>query len=199
VIIDPLKDGISSVELLDNMGNDLTVVNAARVSYAKESAEYNGKDAKLIRYLMRNKHGSPFEHAVFTFRVRAPLFVVQQWERHRIASYNEESGRYIQMEPQFYAPTKEYQLAADLAYRHYEARLAAGDPKERARIILPLSLYKSYWFTVNARSLMNFLMVRADDHAQEEIRKYAYAIESFFGAVMPDTWAAWNELGRVAP
>lgn len=203
MIIDPLNDGISSVELLDHMGNDLTVVNAARVSYSKESAEYDGKDAKLLRYLMRNHHGSPFEHAVFTFRVRAPLFVVHQWERHRIASYNEESGRYIQMDPAFYVPVSDhsamYEQHNALAYATYEWLLDHGETKERARMTLPTSLYKSYWFTVNARSLMNFLSLRADEHAQEEIRKYAIAVESFFGAIMPDTCSAWNDLGRVAP
>lgn len=203
VVIDPLQDDISSVELLDHMGGDLSVVNAARVSYSKESAEYVSKDAKLIRYLMRNNHGSPFEHTAFTFRVRAPLFVVQQWERHRIASYNEESGRYIQLEPQFYvrpgpnAARRELMFSTDYAF--YMELLQSGETKEQARDVLPLALYKSFWFTVNARALMNFLSLRTDDHAQEEIRKYANAVESFFGAVMPDTWAAWNELGRVAP
>lgn len=203
MIIDPLQDGISSVELLDHMGNDLSVVNAARVSYSKVSLDYDGKDAKLIRYLMRNNHGSPFEHTSFTFRVRAPLFVVQQWERHRIASYNEESGRYIQLEPQFYvrpgpnAARRELMFSTDYAF--YLEMLESGETKEQARDVLPLALYKSLWFTVNARALMNFLSLRTDDHAQEEIRKYANAVESFFGSVMPDTWAAWNELGRVAP
>ena len=203
LIIDPLKDGISSVELIDHMGNDLSVVNAARVSYNKASIEYNGKDAKLIRYLMRNKHGSPFEHTCFTFRVRAPLFVVHQWERHRIASYNEESGRYIQLEAQFYVRPNENRKVREEKFRAdydlYLSLLESGETKEQARDVLPMALYKSYWFTVNARALMNFLTLRTDDHAQEEIRRYANAVESFWGAVMPDTWAAWNELGRIAP
>ena len=199
MIHDPLKDGISEVELINHMGNDLTVVNAARVSYSKESKEMTPKDAKLIRYLMRNKHGSPFEHVYFTFRVKAPLYVVHQWQRHRMASYNEESGRYIQMQPEFYCPDKGSEEAAAHAYDIYVAKMAGGESKESARKVLPTSLYKGFWFTVNSRSLMNFLMTRNDEHAQWEIRQYAKALESSFGAVMPTTCTAFEELGRVAP
>src|ERR1700749_908337 len=82
-------DDIGFVELLQSMGNDLTVANSARASYAKESRELNERDKRLIARMMREHHGSPFEHEYMTFRVKAPLFVVQQWERHRIASYSE--------------------------------------------------------------------------------------------------------------
>lgn len=197
--LDPLKDGISSVALVNFMGNDLTVVNAARVSYSKESTVMDEKAAKLIKYLMKNKHGSPFEHAYFTFRVKAPLFVVQQWERHRMASYNEESGRYIQMKSEFYTPTAAHATAADDSYEQYLEMLESGMSKESARLVLPLSLYKSFWFTVNSRSLMNFLMTRNDDHAQWEIRQYAIALEEIFTNVMPVTASTFVELGRVAP
>jgi thymidylate synthase (FAD) len=200
---DPLGDGISSVELLDSMGSDITVVNAARVSYNKESLEYTGRDAKLLRYLLKHKHGSPFEHALFTYRVRAPLFVVHQWERHRIASYNEESGRYINLEPKFYVRPGPFSLARRLhfeaSYKLYQELLDSGESKEQARDVLPVSLYKTYWFTVNARSLMNFLSLRNEEHAQEEIRWFATAVEGYFMQIMPDTWEAWNDNGRVAP
>jgi thymidylate synthase (FAD) len=199
----PLKDGKGFVELLDSMGNDLTAVNAARVSYNKESAVLDDKAKKLINYLMKNKHGTPFEHNSFTFRIKAPLFVVQQWERHRMASYNEESGRYIEMRPEFYCPAgpsqEYYTEKAESDYGYYRVLLSRGETKERARIVLPLSLYKSFWFTCNARSLMNFLSLRNDDHAQSEIRAYARDIEEIFREVMPETWLAWINNGRRAP
>lgn len=201
--IDPLKDGISSVELVNFMGNDLTVVNAARVSYSKESTVMDEKAAKLVKYLMKNKHGSPFEHVYFTFRVKAPLFVVQQWERHRMASYNEESGRYIQLSDEVYLPMSEngqrYRDAAAEDYSTYLSLLADGEPKERARMVLGTNLYKSFWFTVNSRSLMNFLMTRNDEHAQWEIRQYAIALEEIFTNVMPVTASTFVEFGRIAP
>src|ERR1700727_959239 len=104
LVYDPLSDDISSLELIQVMGDDLSVVNAARVSFGKRSEKMTVKDEKLIGYLMRNQHGTPFEHVAFQFRVRAPLFVVHQWERHRMASYNEESGRYIELRPDYYTP-----------------------------------------------------------------------------------------------
>ena len=203
MIIDPLHDGISSVELLDHMGSDLSIVNAARVSYDKVSTNFSAQDVRLITYLMKNKHGSPFEHVSLTFRVKAPLFVVHQWERHRMASYNEESGRYIEMKPEFYirsndnSSIREEKFRAD--YTTYIWLLEHDESKEQARDVLPMSLYKSFWFTVNARSLMNFLSLRNDDHAQWEIRQYAKALESFFGATFPNTLSAFEINGRVAP
>ena len=199
----PLKDELGFVELLDHMGSDLTIVNAARVSYAKESADLAGRDIKLINYLMTGGHGSPFEHVVFRFRVRAPLFVIQQWERHRMASYNEESGRWIELEPAFYirandnANVRRNQAESD--YATYLWLLDHGETKEQARDVLPLSLYKTFWFTVNARSLMNFLALRNDEHAQWEIRAYAKALEDSFSAVLPNVWASFDDNGRVAP
>ena len=133
-------DDIGFVELVNHMGDDLTPVNAARVSYAKESKEFTEKDAKLIRYLLRESHGSPFEHCVFQFRVKAPLFVVRQWERHRIASYNEQSGRYVEMEPEFYCPDPVIKYVSKEAYRVYR-ELLADHKKEYARMVLPLNLY----------------------------------------------------------
>lgn len=201
---DPLGDGLSSLELVDWMGGDLTVVNAARVSYHKQSVEFEARDDKLIGYLMRNRHGTPFEHTTFQFRVRAPLFVVHQWERHRMASYNEESGRYIELRPDFYVPKDA--LRPGLMESHnaecysvYQALLAEGEPKERARMVLPSSLYKEYWWTVNARSLMNFLMTRNEEHAQYEIKRYAEDLEELFRECCPAIWAAFINNGRIAP
>lgn len=203
---DPLGDGISSLELLDKMGNDLTIVNAARVSYAKRSEILAVKDSKLIAYLLKNDHGSPFEHVVFQFRVRAPLVVVAQWERHRMASYNEESGRYIELRDDFYIPRDGEEQFNDVyetnranAWGDYQELLSRGETKERARMVLGTNLYKEFWWTVNARSLMNFLRLRNDDHAQWEIRRYAQELEKLFEQVLPNTYDSFISYGRKAP
>jgi thymidylate synthase (FAD) len=213
LVYDPLSDGVSSLELLDIMGNSLSVVNAARVSFGKKSSLMSEKDEKLIGYLMRNQHGTPFEHITFQFRVRAPLFVVHQWERHRMASYNEESGRYIELRQDFYTPANNRtNLGEDIAdslelmrdhWRHswalYRLYLMRGMAKEVARMVLPTSLYKEFWWTVNARSLMNFIELRADDHAQWEIRRYAEDLENIFSRTCPALQKAFFLNGRKAP
>jgi thymidylate synthase (FAD) len=200
----PLNDALGFVALIDHLGNDLSVVNAARVSYGKRSEQFTEKDAKLIAYLMRNRHGTPFEHIVYQFRVRAPLFVVAQWQRHRMGSYNEESGRYVELRPDFYVPRDVgrpaiMESANAEAYATYEALLAEGELFEDARMVLPQSIYKEFWWTVNARSLMNFLMTRNEAHAQKEIRAYAEALEKMFNEVTPHVAKAFVDNGRVAP
>ena len=203
VTIWPLRDSIGFVSLIRTMGDDLTVVNAARVSYGKQSVQMTVKEEKLIQYLMEHKHGTPFEHVVYQFRVRAPLFVVHQWERHRMASYNEESGRYIELRDDCYIPKTELADVYEDAYREaiatYHALLDAGEAKERARLVLPSALYKEFWWTVNARSLMNFLSLRNESHAQEEIRKYAEALEHIFAQRTPKIQRAFADNGRIAP
>ncbi|MFC5379844.1 FAD-dependent thymidylate synthase [Aquipuribacter nitratireducens] len=181
------------VELVKHSARDADVLFAARVSTKGEGslADVDAdpeRSAGLVRYLMRDRHGSPFEHAVMTFYVSAPLFVFREFQRHRMASYNEESGRYREMRPVFYVPSRERNLqqvgkpgAYDFvpgtdeqhavvteatretyltAWRAYERMLEAGVAREVARIVLPLSLYSSMYVTVNARSLMNFLSLR---------------------------------------
>lgn len=222
------------VLLVDHMASDQKVTGAARVSTGK-GPEYTSKgpeaDAKLIEYLMAHGHGTPFEHAVFQFYVKAPIFVVREWQRHRMASYNEQSGRYSEFQPEFYMPdhvrvpdpnnkqgairyeqpegdivggwdasiTRDIGYAADDAFRRYRHMLDQGVAREMARIVLPLSLYTSFWFTVNARSLLNFLALRNHEAAQYEIRVYAEAIEMMFAEIMPLTYAAFVKSGRVAP
>lgn len=211
------------------MASDLKVVGAARISVGKDP-EHASKgvesDEKLIRFLMSNGHGTPFEHAVFQFYVKAPIFVAREWFRHRMGSFNEQSGRYGEYQPEFYipdhvrvadpankqqsirAPKDQYhknfmynELADDYAYAFeaYERLLASGVAREMARMVLPVSLYTSFWWTVNARSLLNFIMLRADDRAQFEIREYAQIISGMFKARMPLTWAAFESNGRKAP
>lgn len=195
----PLGDSLGSAELTGHMASDLAVVNAARVSYQKRSEELSEKDVKLIRFLMRNQHGSPFEHSVFRFEIKAPLFVARQWMRHRIASYNEQSGRWTEFEPEFYSPDSMYRYLNGKAYQGYQDLLEAGEPKEKARMVLGTGIYTSFWWTVNARSLMNFIMLRAQESAQSEIRKYADTVEKLASEVMPVSFAAFDECGRRAP
>jgi len=178
-----------TVELIDSMGGDASVVRSARVS-SGSSSDDDTRDVGLINYLMRDRHGSPFEHAVFTFRIEAPIFVFREFMRHRIASYNEESGRYKQLEPVFYVPAKERKLiqigkpgaytfepgsydqvalvppaikrANEVAYTSYLQMLNNGVAREVARMALPVNIYSSMYVTMNARSLMNFLSLRSD-------------------------------------
>jgi thymidylate synthase (FAD) len=182
-----------SVELVKSSASDADVIWAARVSTAGDkSLEDVGADpAKsegLINYLARERHGSPFEHTSMTFFISAPIFVFREFMRHRIASYNEESGRYRELKPVFYIPSKERKLVqigkagaytfvdgtpeqfdltvaaiketCNLAYANYQKMLDAGVAREVARAVLPVTLYSSMYVTMNARALMNFLSLR---------------------------------------
>ena len=176
-----------TVELINSMASDTAVAMAARVSTGA-SNEDTSKDAGLINYLMRDRHGSPFEHNAFTFFIEAPIFVFREFMRHRIASYNEESGRYKELSPVFYTPDvsrkliqvgkpgaytfedgtqEQYEavdnavfVASEDAYARYQDMLEEGVAREVARIVLPLNIYSSMYVTMNARALMNFLSLR---------------------------------------
>ena len=182
-----------TVELVKSSASDADVIWAARVSTAGEtSLEELDKDAEksagLINYLARERHGSPFEHTSFTFFISAPIFVFREFMRHRIASYNEESGRYRELKPVFYIPNKDRKLiqvgktghytfedgtdaqfdlmvsemkkAYTAAYDAYQKMLDAGIAREVARATLPVATYSSMYVTMNARALMNFLSLR---------------------------------------
>lgn len=218
-----LDKGFISLE--DSMADDLSVVNAARVSFAQQQSKMDERGQGLIRFLMKNRHGTPFEHNAFKFRVKAPLFVVREWQRHRIGSYNEWSGRYSKLESEFYIPeyvreqtgkpgaysfepvseaVKDFTRGriehhVDKSFELYEELIFNGIAKEVARMVLPLNLYTQFIWTVNARSLMNFLSLRNSDHAQHEIREYAIIVEEFFRQRMPETHFSFVENGRVAP
>jgi thymidylate synthase (FAD) len=208
------------------LASDLAVVNGARVSFNQESDEMTDRDAGLIRFLMRERHGSPFEHGYFRFIVKAPLFVVREHHRHRAGhSYNEWSGRYSKLEPEFYVPDfvrtqvgkpgaysfepvdeerrelarREIEENARLAYDAYERMLEEGIAKEVARAVLPLSTYTKYYWSCNPRSLMHFCGLRNQESAQFEIRQYAAAAESFLERLMPVTHQAFLDNGRAAP
>ncbi|ANQ53131.1 thymidylate synthase [Thermosipho affectus] len=204
------------LRLVDILGDDYSAVKAARVSYGK-GIKTPDKDKKLIFYLMEHKHETPFEHIVFTFHVKTPIFVARQWFRHRIGSFNEASLRYTELKDEFYIPNhirknvKEDKqkavkvededlknMALELinkaiedSYRAYKELLKIGVAREMARIVLPMSSYTQFYWTVNARSLMNFLNLRADSHAQFEIQQYAIKIAEIFKEKCPWTFEAF--------
>jgi len=210
------------VRLVDHMGNDLSIVRAARVSYDADwrTGEDEGKDEKLIAYLMKNHHTSPFEAVTFTFEVKAPLFVFRQWHRHRTWSYNEVSARYSELPEEFYIPelsdithqstsnkqmrTSEQHDNALLmqsymrksmmdAFALYKELLAQGCPRELARAVLPTSTYSRMFATVDLHNLFHFLRLRLHEHAQKEIRVYAEAMLELVEPIVPYAVAAFKE------
>jgi thymidylate synthase (FAD) len=178
-----------TVELMSKMASDSSVAMSARVSTG--TSLQPEKDALLINYLMRDRHGSPFEHNAFTFYIEAPIFVFREFMRHRIASYNEESGRYKELAAVFYVPSEERKLiqvgkagaytfedgtreqyqemreaiteSSMQSYQYYQQMLDAGVAREVSRMVLPVNIYSSMYVTINARSLMNFLSLRVKD------------------------------------
>lgn len=215
------------VRLDDAMATDLSVVNAARVSFARRKEEMDESDEGLIRFLMRDRHGTPFEHNAFRFHIRTPLFVAREWFRHRIGSFNEFSMRYARATDEFYVPEpedvrsqvgkpgaysfepvsdelaetarEELRAVYEAAYAAYERLVEAGVARELARAAIPVGAYTEFYWTVNARALMNFVSLRAAETAQREIRRYADACELFLAEKMPVTHASFVASGRVAP
>ena len=209
------------------MATDLSVVNAARVSFARRKEEMDESDEGLIRFLMRDRHGTPFEHNSFRFHIRTPLFVAREWFRHRIGSFNEFSMRYARATDEFYIPEpedvrsqvgkpgaysfepvsdelaetarEELRAVYEAAYATYERLVEAGVARELARAAIPVGAYTEFYWTVNARALMNFVSLRAADTAQREIRRYADACELFLAEKMPVTHASFVASDRVAP
>jgi thymidylate synthase (FAD) len=223
--IDVLDHGF--VRLDAAMADDLSVVNAARVSFARRREEMDEADQGLIRFLMRERHGTPFEHNAFRFHVRCPIFVAREWFRHRVGSFNEFSMRYAKATDEFYVPAaedvrtqvgkpgaytfepvepelaertrEELRTVYEAAFATYESLVEAGVARELARAVLPVGAYTEFYWTLNARSLMNFLSLRSAEAAQREIRRYAEACEELFSAAMPATYAAFAANERRAP
>lgn len=223
--IDVLDHGFVRLDAAE--ATDLSVVNGARVSFLQIKEEMDDRDEKLIRFLMREKHASPFEHNLFRFHVKCPIAVAREWMRHRWSSFNEHSLRYSQAIDAFYVPEAEQvrtqtgkpgaytfvpmdsEIAAkvqqimDTQYRQtwdtYQSLLEIGLAREVARFVLPVGLYTEFYWTVNARALMNFIALRNADAAMWEIRRYGEAVEEFFAEQMPSTHKAFVEFGRVAP
>ncbi len=209
------------VRLVDYMGSDQSIVQAARVSYG-EGTKSVREDRGLIRYLMRHEHSTPFEMVVLKFHIKAPIFVIRQWMRHRTASLNEESARYSIMREEFHEPDRGdvgFQSKSnrqgrasdevpaevverflvflkedrDSAYAHYETFLQDNVARELARIVLPLSLYSQFYWQMNLHNLFHFLRLRMDPHAQKEIRDFADQVAVCAQAVAPIAWEAFEE------
>ena len=215
------------VRLDESMASDLSVVNAARVSFARRKEEMDDSDRGLIRFLLRERHGTPFEHNAFRFHVRAPIFIAREWFRHRVGSFNEFSMRYAKATDDFYVPEaddvrtqvgkpgaysfepvdaelaestrEELRAVYEAAYAAYARLVEQGVARELARAVMPVGSYTEFYWTVNARSLMNFVSLRADEAAQREIRRYALAVERFLEEQMPVTYAAFVANDRNAP
>jgi thymidylate synthase (FAD) len=215
------------VFLDSSMADDLSVVNSARVSFAKKSDRISEAEIGLINFLMRERHGTPFEHNSFRFHIKCPIFVAREWFRHRIGSFNEFSARYSEVGDEFFSPNVSdvrsqvgkpgsysfermniddseaaiaiINKANDAAYRAYKDLIYMGVAKELARVVLPVSMYTQFFWTVNARALMNFLSLRNAPNAQIDIQRYAQDVERIFKGQMPITYEAWVKNGRVAP
>ncbi|MCG2724781.1 MAG: FAD-dependent thymidylate synthase [Elusimicrobia bacterium] len=206
------------VKLVDFMGGDSRAVDSARVSFGSKS-KGEEQDKRLIEYLIKHQHHTPFEHCVFQFHIKCPIFVARQWMRHRWGSFNEVSSRYSEVKEEFYIPEKfrvqdrlnkqgsidsssfnneelikEYSKSITASYETYKSLLSLGIAREMARMALPVAQYTQFYWTVNARSLLNFLFLRMDAHAQLEIRKYADAMAEIFKQKMPWTWDAFSKI-----
>lgn len=209
------------VRLVDYMGSDAAIVQAARVSYG-EGTKKVSEDRALIRYLMRRRHTSPFEMVEFKFHVKLPIFVARQWIRHRTANVNEYSGRYSVMKEEFYIPEakdirfqstvnkqsrSEEEVPDELkqrfieflqkthaaSYEEYQRLIDEGLARELARIGLPLSLYTEWYWKIDLHNLFHFLRLRLDPHAQLEIRQYAHVMADMVKVVCPLAYEAFMD------
>ena len=214
-------NGQGWVGLIDHLGTESTIVNAARVSFGKLKSNMEAGDVKLLEYLIANKHTSPLEHMVFTFSIHCPLFVRGQWHRHRTWSYNEISRRYTEIDMEFYTPAElrrqsennrqasfsdpdfDGSALASLIADHnkasldlYEKLLASGVCREQARGVLPQNMMVTFWGTVDLSNLLHFLELRDSDHAQVEIREYAQAIKKLIKPIVPHVAAYFEKQGQ---
>lgn len=208
------------VRLVDVMGDDQAIVQAARISVAGEGVRKVSEDRGLIRYLMRMRHTTPFEMVEFKFHVKVPIFIERQWIRHRMASTNEMSARYSELPECYYVPEPsdvQYQAATNKqgrageamdnapqhaasfaqeagdAFCNYKVRLGDDMARELARINLPLSTYTEKYWKVDLKNLLDFLGLRMDKHAQYEIRVFANAMATLIRPFIPITWEAFED------
>ena len=214
------------LELIDMLGDDLTVVNSARVSFGKRKDKLDESDIKLIRYLAKNKHYSPFRHVLLQFRVKAPEFVTRQWYKHVVGAettsshiikdhaWNELSFRYVKAENCFFpdywskqsANNKQgsdrmieeqgkafeiYTKSVETAFESYQKLIDLGVSKEQARVLLPMSLYTEFYWSASFQSIMNFIELRDESHAQYEIREYAKSMKSIMLEKLPISTRVW--------
>lgn len=200
---------MSHVRLVDHMGSDSSIVQAARVSYGEGTKTVN-EDRQLIRYLMRHSHTTPFEMVEFKFHVKAPIFVARQWLRHRTASVNELSARYSIVKDEYWVPDKyrkqsvvnkqcsesgdgfvdesaltSQKHSCDIAFEVYDGLLERGVSREMARAHLPQSTFTEFYWKINLHNLFHFLHLRMDEHAQKEIRDLARDIFDIIKPIVP--------------
>ena len=216
------------VRLVDHMGSDLSIVRAARVSYDADwrAGEDEGSDRRLINYLMKNHHTTPFESVQFTFEVKAPIFVIRQWQRHRTQVFNELSARYRELPAEYYVPDaiqittqssdnkqmrtgEQHALAQSMhelirtqsrqAHEVYHVLVKKGCPRELARSVLPVNTYSHMFCSLNLHNTFHFLRLRLHPHAQYEIRVYAEAMLKLIEPIVPVAVAAFRvSLAEVA-
>lgn len=212
------------IDIIDHAGSDLAVVEAARVSYGKkDEIRTDEQNQKLIRYLWRHKHGTPFEMASMKFHVKCPIYVARQWFRHRTFSYNEISGRYVELPHEIEVPTKLYKKAKsnkqgrsaerleqeretqlvtqienlmDQVRNLYATLLTEDVAPEIARSILPVAQYTEFIVCGNLRNWIHFCTLRNENHAQFEIREYAKFIQDTIRVIFPMTYQAWSPDGH---
>ena len=209
------------VRLIDVMGDDAAIVQAARVSYGSGTKKVH-EDRGLIRYLMRHLHTTPFEMVEFKFHVKLPIFVARQWIRHRTANVNEYSGRYSEMKDEFYVPEPDQvraqsamnkqgradtafdadqaekirtsmQQTQDMLYGQYQELLSTDLAREIARINLPVSNYTEWYWKTDLHNLFHFLRLRIDPHAQYEIRVFGEAMAEIVKAAVPLAYEAFED------
>lgn len=206
------------VTLVDTMGSDAAIVQAARVSYGAGTKSAQ-EDTGLVRYLMRHQHTTPFEMCQLKFHIKCPIFVARLWHRHRTASINEVSARYSVLPEEYYVPELEHIQAQSTAnkqgrgdtledtgdvqdiikysskhsYEHYSDLLEQNLTRELARTVLPVNFYTEFYWSLNLHNLLHFLQLRLDAHAQYEIRVYAEAIAEIVKEQFPITWTAFED------
>ena len=214
--IDVLDKGF--VQYVMHMGSDLTVVNAARVSFNSESTEFTERDGKLVNYLAKHKHWTPFAHPQITLRIKAPIFIRTQLFKHKVGFVeNEVSRRYVSDVPEIYIPNwrgkptngakqgsedfmpiddvyntlnRSYEMTAKDALHTYEDLLAKGVAPEQARSVLPQGTYTEWWWTGSLSAFARVYSQRIDPHAQWEVRQYAQAIYDIIQPLYPVSWLA---------
>lgn len=209
------------IELIDVMGSDARIVACARISYDNETKGEEA-DKKLIRYLLKHHHMSPFEQPHVTFRMKAPIFVLRQLMRHRMANWNEVSARYTEVEDDYYVPavwrgqskinhqgssgtinpynnavaTTAFGRAVYQSLESYRTLLNIGVSRELARAVLPVTMYSKVMFTIDLRNLLNLLAQRDHDGAQEETRLYAKAMRELVSGYFPWTFEALSDISN---
>lgn len=207
----------SSVRLVDRMGSDEAIVQAARVSYGAGTKSVSD-DRALIRYLMRHKHTTPFEMVEFKFHIRAPIYIARQWLRHRTASVNEMSARYSIIPDEYFLPEEfrkqggeepfgetggnliqKQKAACDFAFHVYDELITKGVSRELARAHLPQCTFTEFYWKIDLHNLLHFLELRMEDHAQKEIRDLAYQVYDVIKPLVPVTCEAFEDfrLGSV--